>query len=770
MKKMVFDVNGMHCAACAARLEKGLSGCRGVTEAHVNLMTNSMTVAFDDSLTDARQIAREVETIGFEALPRITADAAHADKALEPGQPERQALKKRLMVSLLFTVPLFYLSMGGMLRWPIPKILNGMDHGLVYALTLFLLTLPVLFAGRKTFQAGFKSLIKISPNMDSLIAIGCGAAFAYGLYALYRIAWGVSHGDLAAAHHFSMNLYFESAAMILTLVTLGKYLEARAKGRTSQAIAKLMDLTPAYAAVLRDGVEHDMPIGDVQAGDIVIVREGGSIPADGMVTEGYAAVDESAITGESLPLEKQQGDTVTGGTVSLSGFIRVRVTAVGADTALAKIIRLVEEAAAGHAPIARTADKVSGIFVPSVIAIAVIAAIVWLLLGHDAEFALTCALSVLVISCPCALGLATPAAIMAGIGRGASYGILVKSAEALETLCGADTLLLDKTGTVTQGRPTITDIIPLAVSKDELLTLAASLENMSGHPLSVPIVKCAQEAALTLKEVTNYNLIPGKGISGTIEGARILGGNEKMMASESIRTDALLSSARTLADTGKTVLYFAKDDALIGIIAAADTLKPTGAEAVAAFISMGLDVIMLTGDHPRTAEAICRQAGIPKALSGMLPEDKEREIQALQARHKKVIMVGDGINDAPALARADVGIAIGAGTDIAIEAADIVLMKSDLNDAAAAIRLSRAVMRNIKQNLFWAFIYNVIGIPLAAGVFYGVFGWLLSPMAAAAAMSFSSLSVVANALRLNFARPDKASKRYKKRGQHRKPR
>jgi len=555
---------------------------------------------------------------------------------------------------------------------------------------------------------------------------------------------------MAVVHQFSMDLYFESAAMILTLITLGKFLEARAKERTSSAIEKLMNLAPKTAAVLREGEEREIPIDDVITGDILIVRAGGAIPVDGVIIEGYASVDESAITGESLPVEKLTGNNVTGGTVSKSGYFKMETRAVGENTTLAKIIRLVEEATSSKAPIARLADNVSGVFVPVVIVIAVCAAITWLILGYDFEFALTVAISVLVISCPCALGLATPTAIMVGTGKGASHGILIKSAEALETLHGVNTVVLDKTGTVTEGNPTVTDVVVNNVSEYELLAVAASLEKMSGHPLSIPILERAENSAITLKAVTEYRMIPGHGIEGRIDGIQICGGNKKMMNAQGISIETLSGMAEAFADNGKTVLYFSTEKELIGVIAVADTIKPTSAAAVAELHRMGIDVIMLTGDNERTAEAIRKQAGIKKVISEVLPEDKEREIRALQNAKKRVAMIGDGINDAPALARADVGIAIGAGTDIAVESADIVLMSSDLSDAAVSIRLSKAVMRNIKQNLFWAFIYNIVGIPIAAGVFYGVFGWLLSPMIAAAAMSFSSVSVVTNALRLNF--------------------
>jgi len=801
MKKIVVNITGMSCSACSARVENNISKLEGIAGVSVNLLTNSMSVTFDENQLRADEIIIAVEKIGYGASLRIAVNNKSNVKAgdnkrnaetidnnrnaetvdnkrialtggnnrntetggnirnakpVDNTQKEIQSIRSRFLISLIFTAPLFYMSMGEMFGWPLPGFLSGMENALIYAFTLFLLTLPVVFAGRKYFQTGFKNLFRLSPNMDSLIAIGSGAAFVYGIYAVYKIAWGISHDDMAVVHQFSMDLYFESAAVILTLITLGKYLEARAKGRTSSAIAKLMDLAPKTAAVLREGVEREIPVDDVMTGDILIVREGNAIAVDGVVIDGYASVDESAITGESLPVEKNTGDRVTGGTVSRSGYLKMEAKAVGENTTLAKIISLVEEATSSKAPIARLADKVSGVFVPVVITIAVCAAILWLLLGQSFEFALTVAISVLVISCPCALGLATPTAIMVGTGKGASNGILIKSAEALETLHGVDTVVLDKTGTVTQGDPVVTDIIANNVKENELLAVAASLEKKSGHPLSIPILEQAEKFALTLTEVTNYKMIPGQGITGYKDGAQICGGNKKMMDVQGINTEEISGVAETFADNGKTVLYFSKEKELIGVIAVADTIKPTSAFAVSELYRMGLDVVMLTGDNERTAGAIRRQAGIRRAVSEVLPEDKEREIRALQDISKKVVMIGDGINDAPALARADVGIAIGAGTDIAVESADIVLMKNDLIDAVTSIRLSKAVMRNIKQNLFWAFIYNIIGIPIAAGVFYSVSGWLLSPMIAAAAMSFSSVSVVTNALRLNFFHPKRA--------------
>lgn len=756
MEKTLFDIGGMTCSACSARIEKGIAKLDGVLGATVNLLTNSMAVSFDEKKIGVAQIVKAVEDIGYDASPKTEATEKKDARPESAAGAATKSIRSRLIVSLLFTVPLFYLSMGEMIGWPIPSFLSGMENAMVYAFTLFLLTLPVLVINRKYFQHGLKNLLMRSPTMDSLIAIGAGAAFVYGIYAIYRIGWGFGHGDMNMVHRFSMDLYFESAAMILTLITLGKYLEARAKSRTTQAISKLMDLAPKTAIVSRNGTEQEIPVEDVYVGDTLIVKEGASVPVDGLILTGHAALDESAITGESLPVEKSAGDAVTGGTINQMGYFKMEAKAVGGDTTLAQIVRLVDEATSSKAPIAKLADTISGVFVPVVIGIALCTLAAWLLTGHGFEFALTAAISVLVISCPCALGLATPTAIMVGTGKGAANGILIKSAEALETLQAANVVVLDKTGTVTEGTPTVTDIIPSGISEDALLAFAASLEIMSGHPLAAPIVARAQAAGLALREVADYELIPGQGIVGTAGDARLYGGNKKLMTAYGIAVDDYAPVADKAEIDGKTILYFAEEHKLLGLIAVADTVKPSSKAAVDALIRMGLDVIMLTGDNKQTAEAIRKQVGLPRAIAEVLPADKEREIRKLQDQGKKVVMVGDGINDAPALARSDVGVAIGAGTDIAMESADIVLLKSDLYDIVTAIQLSRATMRNVRQNLFWAFVYNMIGIPVAAGVFYPVFGWLLNPMIAAAAMSFSSVSVVTNALRLNLFKPQRA--------------
>lgn len=770
MKKETYDITGMSCAACSARIEKGISGMEGMQQCSVNLLKNSMTVSYDEAKLDSGEIVHQVEDIGYGASLHQTqgskttgASGRGKNGATDAAAAAAKQMKQRLIVSLVFTIPLFYISMGHMAGWPLPPWLLGARNHMIFAFTQFLLVLPVLIAGGHYFKNGLKNLWHRSPNMDSLIALGSGAAFVYGIYSIYKIAWGFSIEDMDMVETFGMNLYFESSAMILTLITLGKFMEARAKSKTSEAITKLMDLAPKTAKVLRNGQEEEISVDDVQNGDILVVRDGDTVPVDGKITEGFASVDESAITGESLPVDKQTGDPVTGGTINRTGYFQMEATAVGEHTTLSKIIQLVDDATSSKAPIAKLADKVSGVFVPVVITIALLAAILWLLAGQSFEFALSVAISVLVISCPCALGLATPTAIMVGTGRGAAKGILIKSAEALEITHSIDTVVLDKTGTVTQGKPVVTDVIALEAdgktagentqAYTELLQLAFSLEKMSSHPLAEAIVKKAEACSAAFQEVSDYEMIPGQGIAGTIDKVRCLAGNRKLMETNRIDISVATGLQEKLADEGKTPLYFAQGGKFLGVIAAADVVKPTSREAIARLQEMGMDVIMLTGDNARTAEAIKKQVGIKTVIADVLPQDKEEKVRRLQEQGHKVAMVGDGINDAPALARADVGIAIGAGTDVAIESADIVLMKSDLMDAASAVSLSRAVMRNIKQNLFWAFFYNAIGIPVAAGVLYPAFHILLNPMIGAAAMSFSSVSVVSNALRLRFFTP-----------------
>lgn len=759
MKKEQFNVTGMTCAACSARVEKAVGRLPGVDKIAVNLLKNSMVVEYDETALDTQKIIGAVTDAGYgaelkEAVQQGKAAKSAQASANDIARQEYEAVKKRLKLSLVFAVPLSYISMGHMMGWPLPEIFLGVENAMIFSLTLLLLVIPVVFINFKFFRVGFKTLFAASPNMDSLIAIGASASLVYGVYALYKIAYGFGHGDLALVHRFSMDLYFESAGMILTLITFGKFLEARAKGRTSDAITKLMDLAPKTAVVERDGAELEIPVEEVEKGDILVVRSGMSVPVDGVLTEGHAAVDESAITGESIPVEKETGSKVTGATVVKSGFFKMRADRVGEDTTLAQIVRLVDDATSSKPPIAKMADKVSGVFVPAVIGIALVTAAVWLLLGESFEFALSNAIAVLVISCPCALGLATPTAIMVGTGRGAASGVLIKSAEALETVHEVNTIVLDKTGTITQGEPGVTDILySSSTGEAQLVKTAASLEKYSEHPLAQAIVKYAEQKNVQLAPVTGFTQQAGRGIKGVMEGKGCFGGNRRMLEEAGLYDDNVKMLEEKLAAEGKTPLFFARDGILLGIIALADRVKPTSRAAIEEMKRMGLEVVMLTGDNARTAQAIQKEVGADRVVAEVLPQDKETEIRRLQQQGKKVAMVGDGINDAPALARADVGIAIGAGTDIAIESADLVLMKNDLLDVAGAVQLGHAVIRNIKQNLFWALFYNAICIPVAAGVFYPWLGIKLSPMLGALAMSFSSVFVVTNALRLRFFNP-----------------
>ena len=753
--KQKFNVTGMTCSACSAHVTKAVEKLPGVSSVNVNLLGGSMLVEYDPGAESPESIIAAVDDAGYGAALPTSKGGAKADAAPAVDmEAELLGMKRRFVISLCFLLPLFYIAMGHMMGWPLPHFFHDSRNALSFALIQFLLVLPIMYVNDKYYKVGFKTLLHGSPNMDSLIALGSLAAVVYGVAALFQISYGMGHGDAERVSKWSMDLYFESAGMILTLITLGKYLETRSKGKTSEAISRLMDLAPKTATVLRDGAEVEIPVEDVAVGDLILVRPGASIPVDGEVTEGTSSVDESALTGESIPVEKGPGDRVVAASINKSGSFTFRATRVGDDTTLAQMIALVDEAASSKAPIAKLADQVAGIFVPTVIGIALVTAAVWLVLGYGVEHALTAGVAVLVISCPCALGLATPVAIMVGTGKGAENGILIKSAEALETLHTVSTVVLDKTGTVTEGRPRVTDLYPgEGITTEELLCVAASLEKPSEHPLAEAIVREAEERKIPLVPVRDFEAVHGRGVRAEVQGSHYLAGNRAMMEESGIDLGAEHLMADGLAENGKTPLYFAQDGRLIGLIAVADTVKPSSAEAMRGFRALGIDVVMLTGDNQRTADAIGRELGVTKVIAEVLPQDKEAVIASLQTEGRRVAMVGDGINDAPALARSDVGLAIGAGTDVAIESADIVLMKSDLLDAVTAVELSKATIRNVKQNLFWAFIYNIIGIPLAAGVWFPLTGWQLNPMFAAAAMSLSSVSVVSNALRLKLFKP-----------------
>lgn len=762
MKTEKYNVTGMTCAACQANVTRCVQKLDGVEDVNVSLLANQMTVSYDENKLRPENIISAVEGAGYgassmeKALEKDTGFRGEWQLRKKQAENSRQSMKKRLIYSVVLLVPLMYIAMGSMLGLPVPGFFTGTQNALVSALAQLLLTVPIIFINRHFYQFGFKALFHGAPNMDSLVAIGSGASLAYGIFAMFRMAYGFGHGDMELVHEYAHALYFESAAMILTLVTVGKYLEARSKAKTSDALDKLMDLAPKTAVVLRNGEEVTIPAEQVAAGDIVVIRPGEGIPVDGVVIKGHGYVDQAAITGESIPVEKNPGDTVISATINKNGSFQFQASKVGEDTTLSQIIRLVDEASNSKAPIARLADKVSGIFVPVVIGIAIVTAVVWMAVGEGFEFALSNAISVLVISCPCALGLATPVAIMVGTGKAAEMGILIKSAESLENLHNVDTIVLDKTGTITSGKPAVTDIVPLTaeLNGEELLILAASAEMGSEHPLAQAIVDRAKAEKLPLIQAESFEAESGRGIRAKVDGKDILAGNAVFMEENRLLdgADAGTASerARTLAQEGKTPLIFAQDGKLIGIIAVADTIRESSRAAIKRFAKMGLKVVMLTGDNKVTAEAIRKELNINEAITDVLPTQKEAHIRALQEQGHKVAMVGDGINDAPALTRSDVGIAIGAGTDIAIESADVVLMKDSLNDVAAAIQLSRAVVRNIHMNLFWAFFYNILGIPLAAGVLFPVFGWRLSPMIGSAAMSLSSVCVVTNALRLRF--------------------
>ncbi|MDO5520014.1 MAG: heavy metal translocating P-type ATPase [bacterium] len=757
--KQKFDVTGMTCSACSSRVEKTVSKLNGTNQVQVNLLTNSMQVEYDDQVISDDDIIHAVVGAGYGASIQEEAvtgkSSARKEERKDVVGEQLANMRMRLYVSFAFLIPLMYVSMGHMVGAPLPSFLTGHGNMVSFAFTQFLLCLPIVYVNRQYFIKGFKTLFHLAPNMDSLIAIGSLASLVYGVFAIYRMSYGIGAGRMDIVETYHMDLYFESAAMILALITLGKYLETRSKGKTSEAITKLMDLAPKTAIVERDGKQVEVPANEVAKGDIVVVKPGQSVPVDGIIIEGTTSIDEAAITGESIPVEKEKGSNVIAATINKAGFIRVQATKVGDDTTFSQIIHLVEEASSSKAPIAKLADKIAGIFVPVVITIALVAGAVWLLSGATFEFALSIAISVLVISCPCALGLATPVAIMVGTGKGAEHGILIKSGEALETAHSIDSVVLDKTGTITEGKPQVTDVYCLSSMEEaELIQVAASLEAKSEHPLAEAILAYAKERNYEEHKVDDFLSITGKGLSGKIDGVLYYAGNERLMEEMKISTAHVKEQLDQYAKDGKTPLLFANDTEVIGVIAVADIVKPTSKAAIEELKALGIKVIMLTGDNKKTAEAIRSQLDIDTVIAEVLPQEKEQEIARLQKEGRKVAMVGDGVNDAPALARADVGLAIGAGTDVAIESADIVLMKNDLLDAVTAIRLSKAVIRNIKENLFWAFFYNSVGIPLAAGVLYPFFGLKLNPMFGAAAMSLSSVCVVSNALRLRLFKSD----------------
>ena len=771
--KEIYRVTGMTCSACSSHVEKAVNKLEGIEKASVNLLTATMEVTYDESRLRPGDIVAAVEKAGYGAMPMSKDGGSgstnnNRDTLTRKAKEESRTMKIRLWVSIGFLIPLMYVAMFHMFRdWfglPIPefmmKAFHGNENAMNFALTQLLLVLPIMYLNRKFFSVGFKTLFHRSPNMDSLIALGAGAAVVYGVFAMYRISYGLGHGDMALVERYAHDLYFESAGTILTLITVGKYLESRSKGKTSEAITKLMNLAPKTAILVNEaGEEQEVPTEWLKAGDIFLVKPGSSIPVDGTVLEGNSSVDEAAITGESVPMEKQAGDKVVSATINKAGFLKCRADRVGEDTTLSQIIRLVEEASASKAPIAQLADKVAGIFVPTVIMIALVTLAVWLIAGAGAEFAISSAIAVLVISCPCALGLATPVAIMVGTGVGASHGILIKSGEALQQAKEIDTVVLDKTGTITEGKLKVMDIFSWDKERSvqDILAIAAALESRSEHPLAEAVVA---EARLQLEEgadavaVSDFRAVFGRGIEGKLSGGKLepgryFVGNQPFMEQQGIALSAEQTQAlQETADEGQTPLLIANEKKILGMIGVADSLKKSSVEAVKAWREMGVDVIMLTGDNKRTAEAVRRRLQLTEVIAEVLPQDKERKISELKKAGHKVAMIGDGINDAPALAAADVGMAIGAGTDVAIESADIILMKSDLRDAVTAMRLSRKVIRNIKENLFWAFFYNCIGIPLAAGLWYPIFEIRLNPMFGAAAMSLSSIFVVCNALRL----------------------
>lgn len=762
MKEEKYQITGMTCAACQANITRAVKKIEGVKEVNVNLLSNQMQVAYDETQTSDEAIMNTVKSIGYGASMQQQAAEAKSDFRTEwetrqsQAEEARKTMWHRLIYSVLLLIPLMYIAMGPMIGLPTLPILEGMENALILALTQLFLTLPILMLNKHFYESGIKALVKRVPNMDSLVAMGSLAALLYGIFSIYRMAYGLGHNDMEVVHEYAHALYFESAAMIVTLVTVGKYLEAKSKAKTSDALGKLVNLAPKTASVIRDGIEQTIPAEQVVMGDIVVIRPGERIPVDGIVTEGYGYVDQSAITGESIPVEKHCGDSVISASMNKNGSFRFQASKVGNDTTLAQIIRLVDEAGNTKAPIARLADKVSSVFVPIVIGIALLTAVIWLLAGQGFEFALTNAISVLVISCPCALGLATPVAIMVGTGKAAEYGILIKSAESLETLHSIDTIVLDKTGTITSGHPSVTDIYVAdnLMEKRAFLAEAAAVEVGSEHPLAMAIVEKAKAEGIPIPAAEEFEAVSGRGVRAKVNGATYVAGNfayiqENYVLAADVEADLQKEIAR-LAGEGKTPLLFFKDGALAGIIAVADTVRSDSRQAVQKLKESGIHVVMLTGDNRVTAEAIRQEVGIEQVISDVLPTEKEACIRKLQEEGHKVAMVGDGINDAPALTRADVGIAIGAGMDIAVDSADVVLMKDSLYDVVTAIQLSHSVIRNIRMNLFWAFFYNILGIPVAAGLLYPIWGLRLSPMIGSAAMSVSSVCVVTNALRLRF--------------------
>ncbi|MDD6292855.1 MAG: heavy metal translocating P-type ATPase [Eubacteriales bacterium] len=761
-----FSITGMSCAACQSRVEKAVNGLDGVSVASVNLLTNSMVADYDENVLSCDDIIKAVEKAGYGAKV-VSDNGAGNDSANKAGNKTKANgetdaneeiyadFKRRLIVSFAFLIPLMYVSMGHMVGLPLPGFLSGHSNAVSFAFTQFLLCIPVLYVNRIYFKRGFKALFHLNPNMDSLIAVGSSAALIYGIFAIYRMSYALGSGDMEVVMRYHHDLYFESSVMILSLITVGKFLEAKSKGKTSEALRKLIDMAPKKAIIEVNGEQKEVSVDEVKVSDIVIVKPGSNISVDGIIIEGNTSVDEAAITGESIPVEKVAGDEVIAATINKTGFVKVKASRVGADTTFSKIIKLVDEASASKAPIAKIADKISGIFVPVVMAIAVVTFVIWLISGATFEFALSCAICVLVISCPCALGLATPVAIMVGTGKGAENGILIKSGEALEVAHSIDTVVFDKTGTITIGKPVVTDISAIGMGEDELLDIAYAIEEKSEHPLANAIVEYSKEHMGKCK-LERFNAISGKGVEAFAGNSRFIAGNEKFINENGIKlTENEKNTIDNLANEGKTPLLFARDSKLIGIIAVADVIKESSPLAIRKLKSMGIKVIMLTGDNKVTANGIGKSLELDDIIAEVLPQDKESVISELKKTGRKIAMVGDGINDAPALVSADVGIAISNGTDVAIESADIILMKNDLLDVVTAIRLSKSVIRNIKENLFWAFFYNVLGIPLAAGVYYNAFGWKLNPMFGAAAMSLSSVFVVTNALRLRFFKKDR---------------